>query len=158
VPTAAFYAALPKRYAGAGAYITNKNGELLVVKPNYKPGWELPGGVVETGETPADTCARECHEELGLDITVGRLLAIEHQSLEGRGDSTMYLYDGGVIDSRAPIVLPPGELDEYRFVRPSSIGEFLPARIAPRVLAAQQARADGSLRELCGGETRVLLG
>lgn len=38
------------------------------------PGvWEFPGGKCEPGETPAEATARECLEEVGLAVMVGRL-------------------------------------------------------------------------------------
>lgn len=37
--------------------------------------WEFPGGKVEAGEDDRTALARECREELGVDITVGDLLA-----------------------------------------------------------------------------------
>lgn len=37
--------------------------------------WELPGGKVEPGETSEECLAREMHEELGVEIGVGKLFA-----------------------------------------------------------------------------------
>lgn len=36
--------------------------------------WEFPGGKVEAGETEAAALARECHEELAVDLEVGAKL------------------------------------------------------------------------------------
>jgi 8-oxo-dGTP diphosphatase len=33
--------------------------------------WELPGGMVEPGESDVDGLRRECAEELGVDVVVG---------------------------------------------------------------------------------------
>jgi 8-oxo-dGTP diphosphatase len=35
--------------------------------------WEFPGGKCEPGESPAAATARECREEIGLDVVVGPL-------------------------------------------------------------------------------------
>ncbi|MDP9117245.1 MAG: (deoxy)nucleoside triphosphate pyrophosphohydrolase [Actinomycetota bacterium] len=36
--------------------------------------WEFPGGKVEAGESDEDALVRECREEIGVEIAVGRLL------------------------------------------------------------------------------------
>jgi 8-oxo-dGTP diphosphatase len=48
-------AELPAVPASAGALIFDRAGRLLILKPTYKTGWTIPGGVMEAdGETPWD--------------------------------------------------------------------------------------------------------
>ncbi|MBX6388537.1 MAG: (deoxy)nucleoside triphosphate pyrophosphohydrolase [Frankia sp.] len=42
--------------------------------PAYAGMWEFPGGKVEPGEDERAALARECREELEVEITVGQLL------------------------------------------------------------------------------------
>ena len=42
-----------------------KDGKLLITKPRKSPTYQMIGGSVEKGETPAEAAVRECHEELG---------------------------------------------------------------------------------------------
>jgi 8-oxo-dGTP pyrophosphatase MutT (NUDIX family) len=69
---AAWYARLPTMFAAAAALFTSADGRVLLVKPNYRDHWSLPGGILEHGEPPHEGCRREVKEELGLDITPGR--------------------------------------------------------------------------------------
>ncbi len=70
--------AVPAIPASAGALIFDRAGRLLILKPTYKSGWTIPGGVMEAdGETPWDACRREVREECGLDVRTGRLACVD---------------------------------------------------------------------------------
>src|SRR5208282_4188597 len=73
---AAWYARLPTMVGAAAALFTNPAGRVLLVKPNYRDHWSLPGGILDHGEPPHEGCRREVKEELGLDIVPGALLVI----------------------------------------------------------------------------------
>ena len=50
-------------------------GDRWVLLRNDRGEWELPGGRVDpTDPTLVDVVRRECREELGLEVTVGRLI------------------------------------------------------------------------------------
>ena len=63
----------------------------------YKQDWDLPGGVVEVGESPQLAVAREVAEELALDIPAGPLLLTDWLPPWGGWDDALCLvFDGGV--------------------------------------------------------------
>lgn len=134
---------------GAGALILDGAGRVLAVEPTYKDRWELPGGAVERDESPRAACEREVAEELGLRLSVGRLLCIEWQGPEpDRTESVMFIFDGGVLPENALLRLPPDELASYRFLSPDDLDGLMRPRICRRVRAAIRGLAEGRLVEL----------
>jgi len=53
---------------GVRAVVLDAAGKVLLVKHSYAPGWILPGGGVERGETAYDAVRREVQEEAGIVI------------------------------------------------------------------------------------------
>ena len=142
---ATWYASLPTLYGTAAALITAPSGDVLLVKPNYRDRWSLPGGVLEDAEAPENGCAREVLEEIGLDLPVGPLLAVHWIAPEGERPKPLlaFIFDGGVLADFSGIVLQESELDEFRLVPPSALADYLPGPMALRVTGALRARESG---------------
>ncbi|MFB0615824.1 NUDIX domain-containing protein [Streptomyces sp. AGS-58] len=145
---ATYVAGLPRIIAGAAALFRDAEGRVLLVEPNYREGWALPGGTIESddGETPRRGARRETLEEIGLDRELGRLLAVDWVRGVGRPPLVAYLYDGGLLtetDLKA-IRLQEEELLSWQLVAREDLTAYLPGALGRRVLAALDVLAEGS--------------
>lgn len=145
---AAYIASLPRILAGAAAIFRDSEGRILLVEPNYREGWALPGGTIESddGETPRQGARRETAEEIGLEVELGRLLAVDWVHGVGRPPLVAYLYDGGVLGAEdlKRIRLQEEELLSWRLVPRAELTAYLSETLGRRVLAALDALADGT--------------
>lgn len=136
--------------AAAGALFFDEDGRVLLVRPSYKPGWEIPGGYLHPGETPSEAAAREILEELGIKPSIGRLLVVDWAPHPDEGDKVLFVFDGGLLDTEMAgrIRLEPSEIVEYAYCGAESIDEYLGPRLARRVYAGMDARATGRVNYL----------
>jgi ADP-ribose pyrophosphatase YjhB (NUDIX family) len=58
------------------AVVTDGSGAILLQRRADNGLWALPGGVVEVGETVAQTIVREVKEETGLDVEPTELVGV----------------------------------------------------------------------------------
>ncbi|WP_328897305.1 NUDIX hydrolase [Streptomyces sp. NBC_00236] len=145
---AAYIAGLPKVLAGAACLFRDARGRVLLVEPNYRKGWALPGGTIESadGETPRQGARRESAEEIGLDLEPGRLLAVDWTRGTARPPIVAYVYDGGVLDEKQlkAVRVQEEELLSWKLVEPADIGQYLLGNLRGRVRAALNVLESGA--------------
>jgi 8-oxo-dGTP diphosphatase len=122
-----YYARLAAAYVTAAALITDPDGRVLVVKPNYRDHWLFPGGAADHNEAPEAACARELREEIGLDLSVGPLLVVTWAPLrdERIRPTVGFVFDAGVLEEPGRIRLQEDELDDHAFVEPGEAAVLL---------------------------------
>jgi ADP-ribose pyrophosphatase YjhB (NUDIX family) len=131
----------------AGALFIDEVGRVLLVKPGYKPGWDIPGGYVAPGESPLSACRRELMEELGMSWPVRPYpFVVDWAPRLGEGDKVLFIFDGGQrsVDDLKDLSFADGEITEARFVALESLDQHMQARLAKRIRLAARAQVDGN--------------
>jgi 8-oxo-dGTP diphosphatase len=128
----------------AGALIFDRKGRLLILRPTYKSGWTIPGGVMEAdGETPWEACQREVREECGLVLRAGRLACVDfRRPRPGSPGGVRFLFDCGALDDASldALVLQGEEISEYRLAALPEALTLLRKPIRRRVQAARRGK------------------
>lgn len=129
--------AIPHR-AAAAAVIGNDAGEILIVR---RPAsgllgslWKFPGDLLRTGETPARGLRRTVREELGIEIAVGKQLAVvDHAYTHFRLTLSAHagkITGGSLATTDSPIWrwIAPGEIDTLPF---SKVDRVIARQVLP---------------------------
>jgi ADP-ribose pyrophosphatase YjhB (NUDIX family) len=104
----------PMTLGARGVVIDEETKSVFLIRHTYVPGWQFPGGGVETGHTVEETLAKELMEEGNIELT-GRpeLFAIYHNAHASKRDHVA-LYICRSFRQIAPF-LPNREIAEARF-------------------------------------------
>ena len=110
---------IPKKQVGTAVLFFNAKGELLIVKPDYREGWLVPGGACDDNESPLHCAIRETKEEIGLDTTELKLVGVYYGPKTGVfTDSLKFVFSGGTLTDEqiSQIKLQTEELEKYDFI------------------------------------------
>ncbi|GAA1312820.1 MAG: NUDIX domain-containing protein [Brachybacterium tyrofermentans] len=122
LPDPAYFASLPTVISSGAVILRDEDGRFVVEKPNYRDHWLLPGGGVDPGEDPRLCAQREVAEELGLDVEVGRVLAIDWMPSSAVRSAPMgvhFVFDAGMIPRaqlEATVIPQVEELDDWALI------------------------------------------
>ena len=120
--------ALPRKRLIAHVLMRDAPGRILLCETQFKPDWELPGGIVEAGEPPRVGAVREVREELGIDLELGRLMITDWMPpYLGWEDAVELIYDGGPIEEPdlAALALQPAEIRRVALVTLDEAAELV---------------------------------
>lgn len=110
-----------RRTEGAHVLVRDEAGRVLVVRTTYLgPGWMLPGGRVERGETPHAAAARETLEETGLRVRVERLVLVDAHRARDVSFVFRARFEGGELQPQL------GEIAEAGWVERDEIASSSP--------------------------------
>jgi 8-oxo-dGTP diphosphatase len=134
----AYYKTQPTKHTGVMVAFFNPEGHVLIVKPNYKPGWNLVGGVIDANESPLHAAIRETEEEIGLTIAPDRLALLGvHYIPSGKFDDFLrILFSTQLTAAEAShLKIDPGELDGAKFVPLRELAAYDERPITPALAA-----------------------
>lgn len=112
------------------AALIRNNGKFMICqRPENKSRallWEFPGGKVEAGETKEAALARECREELDIELSVGAVFA---ESTFVYPDISVHLtlLEAGIVSGEPKLL----EHRDIRWITPEEahLFEFSPADV-----------------------------
>lgn len=136
---------LPRKRGISQLLIRSTDGRVLLCQLTYKRDYDLPGGVVEVGESPQLAVEREVEEELGLTLRAGPLLLTDWLPPWGGWDDAICLvFDGGQLDPAVADTI----VRQEREIR--SAGFFTVAEVRQLCADFTARRIEAALRNVSG--------
>lgn len=106
----------PKKIVAVKVLIWTQSDKILLVKPHYNRHWQLPGGLIETGESPINAAIREVNEETGMTLNSNNLEIIDC-IFKQESETVVLIYNHTVkIKESGRIKISKDELEDYSYV------------------------------------------
>jgi ADP-ribose pyrophosphatase YjhB (NUDIX family) len=127
--------------------ITDDAGRLLLVRhAGHGDEWDVPGGAVEVGESPAATAVREAREEIGVDVRLLRLVDVlggpDFEVVYPNGDRVAYVTSVYAAKVVAGVPTADGdEIGEVRWFTVEDLADPPLSRFARALLDATRRRS-----------------
>lgn len=129
-------------------WVCDGKGNVLLTRrapqKSFAGTWENSGGAVRAGENSLQAIVRELYEETGIRATEEefRLLAT------GRDRTCHYDFYCLRRSTDTPVILQPGETDDYKWVTYAQVHEMIEAGQICKIIAKQFVKQEPLLRQL----------
>ena len=135
---------LPKTRIIAQALVRDASGRVMVCELTYKRYWDLPGGVVDPHESPAQALCRELAEELGVEARI-RCLRVTSWLPPWRGwdDAMLFVFEVSLDREASDFVLQRKEIAGIHFIADDEFDAHLAPYTARVLRQANRAAAAG---------------
>ncbi|MFI6469856.1 NUDIX domain-containing protein [Streptomyces sp. NPDC050516] len=148
----------PKILAEADVLFTDSAGGALLVRPAQREDghFRLPGGGIDSdlGEGPREAARRRVRAELGFDLPLGRLLAVDWENLTPFPTRTRYVFHGGTLGEHdlARIRLNTRHSAGWRMAVPDELPSLVAEPVRRRIEACLMSvhQHTGPLELRCG--------
>jgi ADP-ribose pyrophosphatase YjhB (NUDIX family) len=124
----------------AVAVLSDRPGAVWLIRRGIEPRlgeWALPGGYVDYDEHPRAAAVRECHEELGCEVELDRLVGVHHANLVTTG-VVIVAYAGRILSGT------PRPCPEVLEVRRFGLDELPPLAFATHSAIVREWQAAGA--------------
>ncbi len=123
---------------GVRGLVLDGDGKIFLIKHSYVPGWHLPGGGVEPGETALEALARELMEEGNLEIAAPEFFGLYFNKLASNRDHVALYVIRSFRQTSAP--KPNAEIVDHGFFAHDHLPADTTAATRARIAEVLEAR------------------
>ncbi len=137
----------PRKRLIAHALVMDAAGRVLVCETSFKVDFELPGGIVEPGESPREAVEREMVEEMTYSPAVGPVLVVDWlRPYKGWEDALELVFATEVVAEadKQRFVADGVEVRALHWVAPADLDAVMTPFGAARARSAVAALASGT--------------
>lgn len=134
----------PADFVVSAVVIRDSSGRVLVVRKRGTSKYMLPGGKIETGESPAQAAIRELHEEVGARLDAGLLVSLGDWMAPAANEPD-HIVHGFIFEHPfIPDLTPRAEIDDACWLHPddmrsrTDLAPLLVTRVLPAIIGDER--------------------
>lgn len=150
--TAVMNSVTARKRAIAHLLLTDSQHRVCILQTTFKPDFELPGGILEPGESPRQGLLREVREELDHSLEIGRLLVVDWLApYLGWEDAVELIFDAGTLADPGALRPDGHEIESVHWLDLDAAASRMADFAQGRLRSAWDARQAGQTFYLEGG-------